>query len=209
VLANLMAVRSGSLGKTASFVRIRWNDMVLAKPVLDMGPDAIIFPYVRTVEEARAAVAACTYPPAGVRGYGPLRALGYGADTPLHYVTETFRTLMRFIQVEHIDAVNCLGEMAKVEGIDGFIVGPNDLSGSVGHIGEPLHPDMLPIYDKIGEVLRGSGRLFGVSVGYDVPTIRQWLARGVNLLFTGNDVGYVYDGAIGVKRGLDELIPTK
>ncbi len=208
VLNNLIAVRSGSLGKTAAFVRIPWNDMVLAKPIIDMGPDAIIFPYVRSVDEAKAAVAACAYPPAGVRGYGPLRALGYGADTPMNYVSCTSSEMLRIIQVEHIDAVNCLEDMLKVDGIDGFIVGPNDLSGSLGHIGDTMNKEMIPVYDRIGEILRGSGKLFGVSVGYDETIIKQWIDRGINIIFTGNDVGYVYDGAMSVKTGLKKIINT-
>lgn len=205
VLDNLIAIKAGSKGETAAFVRIPWNDMVLAKPIIDMGPDAIIFPYVRNAEEAKNAVASCEYPPAGIRGYGPLRALGYGSDTPLNYVKNTCREMLRIIQVEHIDCVNCLEEILKIDGIDGFIVGPNDLSGSLGHIGEYRHPDMDPVYDHIGDILRGTGKLFGVSLGFEPEFICQWIDRGVNIVFTGHDVGYVYEGAIRIKKGLNEI----
>ena len=68
---TLIAARAGG---TPAWVRIPWNDPVLAKPVLDMGADGIIFPYIRTLEDAERAVAACEYPPRGVRGYGPMKA---------------------------------------------------------------------------------------------------------------------------------------
>ncbi|MBO4792244.1 MAG: aldolase, partial [Clostridia bacterium] len=99
---NLIAARAGG---TPAFVRIPWNDKVLAKPVIDMGPEGIIFPYIRSADDARAAVAACEYPPAGERGYGPLRALDYGGIAQTDFVDRIYRRMWRIIQIEHIDAV--------------------------------------------------------------------------------------------------------
>lgn len=202
LLGNLIAAHSGG---TPAFVRIPWNDMVLAKPVIDMGPDAIIFPYIRTADDARRAVAACEYPPKGIRGYGPLRALDYGAIPQVDFVDREYRKMWRVIQIEHIDAVNHLEEICDVEGIDAFIVGPNDLSGSVGHIGRVTHPDMMPIYDHLSAILRKRGKCFGVSMGFIPEVIDQWLTRGARMIFAGNDVGYVYEGASAVKQGLLDL----
>ena len=77
---------------TASLVRVAWNDFVLAKPILDMGPDAIIFPQVNTVEQAMAAIAACTYPPDGVRGWGPMRVNDYGLIDNDRFIKELLWT---------------------------------------------------------------------------------------------------------------------
>ena len=202
VLNNLIAVRAGG---AASFVRVAWNDFVLTKPIIDMGPDAIIFPYVRTVEEAKYAVASCAYPPEGMRGYGPLRASDYGGISQIDYVDTRFRDMLRIIQIEHIDAVNCLEELVTIDGIDGFIVGPNDLSGSVGHIGRPNHPDMMPIYDRIGEILKGTDKLFGVSLAYDEAVVAQWLARGINTLFCGTDAEFVHRGADNLYQTMKQI----
>ncbi len=202
VCNNLIAVKAGG---ASAFVRIPWNDPVLAKPIIDMGVDGIIFPYIRTVDEVRLAVASCTYPPEGTRGYGPMRALEYGNLDKCDFVDRKYREMMRIIQVEHIDLIDHLEEIAEMEGVDGFIVGPNDLSGSVGHIGRPQHPDMFPIYDKIGKALRNSGKLFGVSLGYDKETIEQWLGRGVNTIFTGTDVEYIHNGAVDIMNKLNEM----
>ena len=199
---NLIAAHSGG---TPAFVRIPWNDSVRAKPVIDMGCDGIIFPYVRTAEEAAYAVASCEYPPRGIRGYGPLRALDYNGIEQADYVHSVYRKMWRVIQIEHVDAVNNLEEIVKVEGVDAYIVGPNDLSASVGHIGDVSHPDMMPIYDKIGEVMQKHGRLFGVSMGFVPEVIRQWRARGARMIFAGNDVGYVYEGARSVLDGMRKL----
>ena len=203
---NLIAARAGG---TPSFVRIPWNDMVLAKPVIDMGPEGIIFPYIRSAEDARCAVEACEYPPRGVRGYGPLRALDYGSIPQVEFVDHTYRKMWRILQIEHIDAVEHLEEIVQVEGIDAYIVGPNDLSGSVGHIGRVTHPDMMPIYDRIGEVMKKYNKLFGVSMGFVPEVIDQWLSRGARMIFAGNDAGYVHDGAADVLRGLHERVVAR
>ncbi len=199
---NLIAARSGG---TPAFVRIRWNDKVLAKPILDMGPDGIIFPYIRTVTDAKEAVRACEYPPYGDRGYGPLRALNYGAIAPIDYVKKEYRRMWRILQIEHIDAVDNLEEIVQVEGIDAYVVGPNDLSGSLGHMGEPHHPDMMPVYDRIGEVMQKYGKLFGVSVGFNQDIIQQWIGRGARMIFVGSDVWHVYEGAAATLRNLQNI----
>ncbi len=199
---NLIAARAGG---TPAFVRIPWNDKVLAKPVIDMGPEGIIFPYIRSADDARAAVAACEYPPKGERGYGPLRALDYGGIAQIDFVDRIYRKMWRILQIEHIDAVEALDDILDVEGIDAYVVGPNDLSASMGHIGRTDHPDMIEVYDTIGRKMKERGKLFGVSMGFVPEAINGWLARGAGMIFAGNDVGYVHDGAGAVLEGLRSL----
>jgi len=199
---NMIAAKAGG---TPAWVRIPWNDPVRAKPVLDMGAEGIIFPYVRTAEEAGLAAAACSYPPEGIRGYGPLRALDYGGITQMEYVTKTYRSCLRIIQIEHIDAVKNLRAIASVEGIDAFIVGPNDLSGSVGKIGMVKDPELMELYREIGGVLTEMGRPFGVSTGCDPEFLQFWRSIGATILFAGNDVGYVYEGAKAVQELLGSI----
>lgn len=192
VINNLIACNEAG---AAAVVRIPWNDPVMAKPILDMGADAIIFPYIRTVEDAKLAAAACTYPPEGIRGYGPQRANCYGLMDQLEYVHRDYRAALRFIQLEHIDALKCLEGILQVEGIDGFIFGPNDLAGSIGLIGQPRHEKALEITKRATEVLRKAGKPFGTSVGYDEETLAWWRNEGATLLFAGYDTGYVMEGA--------------
>ena len=189
---TLIAAKAGG---TPAWVRIPWNDPVLAKPVLDMGADGIIFPYIRTVEDAKRAVEACEYPPRGVRGYGPMRANLYGEIPQSEYVTKTYRECRRVIQIEHIDAVNDLENIASVDGIDAFILGPNDLSGSVGMIGKVKAPEMIKIYERAAAVLRKTGKPFGVATFYDEEWLTMWKNFGATILFVGCDYGFVHDGA--------------
>lgn len=206
VVNNLIAARAGG---TPAWVRVPWNDPVLVKPIVDMGADGIIFPYVRTAEEAKLAVASCTYPPNGIRGYGPLRALNYGAITQHDFVHTYYRKCRRVIQLEHIEAIRNLPEIADVEGIDAFIVGPNDLSASIGRIGEVRHPELLALYREIADILREKKKVFGVSMGYNEEVIRDWLSLGARIIFTGNDVGYVYEGASAVRKGYDRIAESE
>ncbi len=202
VINNLIACNEAG---AAAVVRIAWNDPVLAKPILDMGADAIIFPYIRTADDARLAAAACTYPPQGVRGYGPQRANLYGLGDQLEYVRRDYRAALRFIQLEHIDALECLDEILDVEGIDGFIFGPNDLAGSMGLIGQPRHERALEATRRATEKLRKAGRPFGASVGYDEETLTWWRAEGATLLFAGYDTGYVMEGARNTLAGMRRI----
>ena len=202
LMQNLIAAKAGG---TPAVVRIPWNDPVLAKPVLDMGVDGIIFPYVRTAEEARIAVASCEYPPKGIRGFGPFRALDYGKGDAPEYIRDISRRTARLIQIEHIDAVNNLREIAKVEGIDGFIVGMNDLSASLGYLGDTQNPHMLPIYDRIGEILTEVRIPFGVSSASDEGILRRWRERGATIIFAGHDIEYVTNGALSMLRLMNTL----
>ena len=177
LLNNLIAARAGG---TTAWVRLRWNDPVLAKPILDMGAEGIIFPYVRTAEEA---------------GYGPLRALRYGEITQNEYVTETYKECKKIIQLEHIDAINNLSEIVKVNGIDAFVFGPNDLSGSLGLIGQVTHPDCIAAYEKGAKILRECGIPFGVATFSDPDWLNYWKSLGATVFFSAADWNFVYNGA--------------
>ena len=192
LLQNLIAAKAGG---TPAIVRIAWNDHVLAKPVLDMGVDGIVFPYIRTVEDAKLAVSACEYPPKGIRGFGPFRALDYCKGDVCEYIHSTSRNTARIIQIEHIDAVENLREIAEVEGIDAFIVGMNDLSGSLGYLGDTQNLAMIPVYERIAETLREMNKPFGVSAATDETVLRFWKERGATIIFSGHDIEFIVNGA--------------
>ena len=114
VQAHFMATKGSD---TAVLVRVPWNDPVLIKPVLDIGADGIIVPMVRTVDEVRRAVAACRYPPDGIRGFGPRRASGFGRLGGPDYCRLANESIIVVVQIEHIDAVNNLDEILAVPGL--------------------------------------------------------------------------------------------
>ena len=198
ILQHIMAAGDAN---TASLVRIAWNDPVLVKPVLEMGPDGIIFPFVRTVEEARAAIASCTYPPKGNRGFGPRRALQYGCLDVDDYLKQADESILKILQIEHKDAVESLDEIVMVEGVDIIVVGSNDLSASYGMIGKTRDERMMKIYDQIADICKKRNMPFGVSLGStDYDSMKDWIDRGVVFIGCGDDIGYMSEGCKSTHR---------
>jgi len=128
---------------TTALVRVPWNDPVLIKPVLDIGAEGIVIPMVRNAEEARRAVAACLYPPAGIRGFGPRRPNNFGRIAGPEYCKSANESILIIPQLEHIDAVKNIEAIASVPGISAIVIGPNDLSGSMGLMAQSRHPDVV------------------------------------------------------------------
>ena len=96
---------------------------MIIKPYLDLAPDGIICPMVNTPELAEAAVAACRYPPLGIRGWGPRRGVGYGGFDTQVYIKESEHYPLVICQIEHIDAVRNLDKILQVPGVDSFAIG--------------------------------------------------------------------------------------
>jgi 2-keto-3-deoxy-L-rhamnonate aldolase RhmA len=182
--AHIMAAE---LAGTAPIVRVPWNDAVSIKQVLDLGAAGIIVPMVRTAEEARQAVAACRYPPEGVRGYGPRRSSHYGR-MPWAAVSEyANRSVLAVVQIEHIDAVQNLDDILDVPGLDGIYLGTGDLALSMGILPETAHPD---VEDAIATVIRKARQknvLAGLSVEDDVDGTLKRIEEGVQWLALGDD----------------------
>ena len=178
----------------APFVRVPWNDPVLVKPILEMGPAAIVFPFIRTVEEAKLAVASCKYPPAGIRGFGPLKAINYGTIDLGQYLELSKTEPWVILQIEHIDGVNNLAKIIKIPGVDSIAVGPNDLSGSIGLLGQTRHQEVLKLLDRIAETCNKVGFPFGASIGWNEENVSDWIKRDVKWICIDADVSYIVNG---------------
>jgi 4-hydroxy-2-oxoheptanedioate aldolase len=122
-------------------VRVPWNDQVYLKRLLDLGAQSLMIPMVESAEEARAAVAACRYPPRGRRGYAaPIaRAANYGLDRD--YIRHAHDDLLLMLQIESAAAVAAIPEIAAVDGVDLLFVGANDLAGSIDRLEALDAPD--------------------------------------------------------------------
>jgi 2-dehydro-3-deoxyglucarate aldolase len=173
-------------------VRLSANDPVQIKRVMDAGAHGVIVPMVNSSEDAERAVAAVKYPPLGRRGVGLARAQGYGARFE-EYKSWLEQESIVIVQVEHIKAVENLGDILSTEGVDGFIVGPYDLSASLGVSGQFEHPAM---FDALREVRRVGGSRKEVAGYHVVPpqpdlVIQKvqegyrFLAYSVDMLFLG------------------------
>ncbi len=144
-------------------VRLSANDSVQIKRVMDAGAYGVIVPMVNSALEAEQVVMSVYYPPKGRRGVGLARAQGYGASFD-RYLVWVNREVVVIVQVEHIEAVNNLESILSVEGVDGFIIGPYDLSGSLGIPGQFDHPLMKEAMGRIETVGAALGKAPGIHV---------------------------------------------
>jgi 4-hydroxy-2-oxoheptanedioate aldolase len=189
LLAQLQAVKGGT---ATPIVRPAWNDIVLIKRVLDIGPQTILVPYVQSAEEARLAVAATRYPPKGMRGVGGARASGYGRIT--NYVKQADSEMCVLVQVETKTALNRLEEIASVEGVDGVFIGPSDLSASLGHIGETGHPEPQRAIEDAARRLKAIGKASGILTTNEEEA-RRYIGWGYVFVAVGVDMGVLMRGA--------------
>ena len=145
------------------FVRVGHNDELIIKRVLDAGAQGIIVPMINSKEDAIKAVNAVKYPPQGTRGVGLARAQNYGFSFEGYAKTVNSQTTV-IAQIEHIDAINNLDEILTVEGIDGTIIGPYDLSGSMGKPGKYDDQDVKEVLLKYEKISKKFDKPFGYHV---------------------------------------------
>jgi 2-keto-3-deoxy-L-rhamnonate aldolase RhmA len=148
-LDNVLTMLQATNGADVSTViRVPWNDKTMIKRALDLGPDGIIVPLVKTREEAEAAVRAMKYPPWGDRGAGLARAQCYGLHMG-EYMETANNEVMTIPMIEHIQAVENIDEILKVKGLDSVMVGALDLSGSMGMLGQTGDPKVEGAVQKV------------------------------------------------------------
>ena len=178
---------------SAPVVRVPWNDMVNIKRVLDIGAQSLLFPYVCSAEEAKAAVASTRYPPAGVRGVaGTTRATRFGRVKD--YAKRAHEEICVLVQVETKPALDQLEAICAVDGVDGVFIGPADLHASMGYPGETSNPAVLPlIEDAMRRIVKA-----GKAPGYLSPLetdAKRMLAAGCLFCAVGADIGLLARGA--------------
>lgn len=174
-------------------VRVPWNDSVWIKRVLDLGCDGIVVPQVKSATDARQAVAACMYPPLGIRSVGLARAQSFGLKFK-EYVDSANDEITVILQIEHIDAVKCIDDILAVEGIDAIVVGPYDLSGSMNLTGQVSHPDVVAAIDKV--FLSGKENEVPIGIFAGSPEAAEpYLENGCRLIALGTDAMYLWKSA--------------
>ncbi len=192
LLACVTVIRQSG---TAVIVRAHTGDHAHTKRILEMGVDGIVFPNVETPLQAEEAVRSCLYPPAGFRGFGPLGAAGYGL-VPQEEVLAQAENICILVQIESQTAVENMAEIAKNKRIDGYILGPCDLSGSIGCLGEICREENLTLARQVVETAEKYDRCAGISLG---TTDRQeqmfWSQMGYRMMSAGADYVYMCEGA--------------
>ena len=143
-------VRIIELGGSVPLVRLSANDPVQIKRVMDAGAHGVIVPMVNSKEDVEKIVSAVHYPNKGVRGVGLARAQGYGAK--FHEYREWLQNeSVIIVQIEHVDALKNIKEILSCDDVDGYIIGPYDLSASMGLAGQFDNPDVVKALQSIKE----------------------------------------------------------
>jgi 2-dehydro-3-deoxyglucarate aldolase len=186
-------IRAIQAARMDPLVRLTSNNPDLAKRVMDFGASGVVVPMVNDRAAAQRAVAAVKYPPAGTRGVGLSRAQGYGTSFDEYAKTINDRSIV-IAQVEHIDAIRSLGEIISVPGIDGTIIGPYDLSASMGKPGRYGDDDVKAVLADYERISATAGKTMGSHVVETDPALvldkvkrgYTFLGFGVDFLFLGD-----------------------
>jgi 2-dehydro-3-deoxyglucarate aldolase/4-hydroxy-2-oxoheptanedioate aldolase len=188
MLGHLIAARAGG---TATLVRIPSNDVGWVKRVLDSGAEGIILPRAHSAREVADFVSACRYPPLGTRGFGPRRPMQYGQLEQREYLQQANRDIFVAVQVETVELLAELDEVLKLDGLDSLVLGPQDLSGSMGRLGETTHPEVVDAMKTVASKAKAGGKFIGAGLGANPEFAQVLIECGVQWLQAGNDFEYM------------------
>ncbi|MEW5911503.1 MAG: aldolase/citrate lyase family protein [Thermodesulfobacteriota bacterium] len=181
-------IRAIDLCGVPVLVRLSANDPVQIKRIMDAGAHGVVVPMVNSAAEAEAAVRAVQYPPRGQRGVGLGRAQGYGAAFA-EYKRWLQEEAVVIVQIEHIQGVKNLAAIVAVDGVDGCIVGPYDLSGSLGRPGDFAHPDLAKAMQAVLAQAARSGKPAGLHVVEPDPAeLKRRVQEGYRFLAYSVDI---------------------
>ena len=147
-------------------------------------------------------MAACRYPPAGIRGWAPRRPSNYGRKGDADKLRrEGDETVLCFVQIEHIDSIRNLDEILETPGLDGIAIGPMDLSASMGLIGQLRHPQVIAAIETAVTRASRKGLMVGTSIGHDVDLALAFIEWGAQWIALGADFSLMIETADRLSAG--------
>jgi 2-dehydro-3-deoxyglucarate aldolase len=188
--------------RTACIVRVPEAAEVPIKKALDLGAHGIIVPQVNTAKQAASVVRWARYAPEGARGVGLARAHGYGVRFR-EYLSAANREIAVIVQAEHAHAVENIDAIVRVAGVDAVLLGPYDLSASLGKMGQVDDSQVVEAIDRVTEACRAVGMPLGYF-GVTAAAVQPYLARGYTLIVAGVDTLYLANGARALLEELRE-----
>jgi 4-hydroxy-2-oxoheptanedioate aldolase len=180
-------ITATAVASCVPLARVAWNLPWLAKPLLDAGALGIVVPLVRSAEDARAAVAACRYAPAGERGWGPFYAPSRWGLGAFDYSAAADAAILTILLIEHVDAVRAIDAIAATPGVDVAMIAPYDLSTSLGKPGAFEDPEFLAAVAEAERGIRAAGVVLGGLAATGERT-RALIGRGYRFLCLAYDV---------------------
>jgi 2-dehydro-3-deoxyglucarate aldolase len=189
LIPQLMALKDSA---SAPVVRPSSNGVVEIKRLLDAGFHNFLVPYVESADEAKRAVAATRYPPAGVRGVSvSQRSNRYGSVADYFKVVNDHIAVM--LQIESRAGVAAAAEIAAVDGVDGLFIGPSDLAAGYGHLGNPSHPEVQAAMAAVFAAAKSAGKPVGILSPVEADA-RRYLEMGASYVAVGSDLGVLRMG---------------
>lgn len=188
LLSHLIAARAGGV---AALVRVPSLDIAWTKRVLDTGAEGVILPRSTSVEEVQQFVDACRYPNLGTRGFGPRRPTHYARFGGNEYLQHANEQIFVVAQIETVEALEQLDQIVAIPGLDSLVVGPNDLSGSMGMLGQIQHPRVLDAIRQIAETAHAAGLHVGLGMGATLDYALEVRNLGIDWIQCGNDFEYM------------------
>lgn len=201
VLEQLQAVAAYP---THPVVRLPTDDPVLIKQYLDIGAQSLLIPMVESEGQARRLVAATRYAPQGMRGVASARASRWGAVSD--YLKRASDSVCLLVQVETVKGLESLDEILAVPGVDGVFVGPSDLAASLGHLGDPGHPDVVAKITTSIERIVQSGKAAGILTA-DNALAHNYIQNGVTFCAVGIDTIMLAQAARALARRFKQDLP--
>jgi 4-hydroxy-2-oxoheptanedioate aldolase len=185
--------RAAELRGVTPMTRVTTNQAHIILRFLDAGSHGVHVPWVNTAKGVEQAVQAVKYWPRGKRGLAGSRAADWGMVESLGaYTARANRETMVIVHIETAQAVEAVEEYVAIEGVDVLFIGPTDLSHSLGHPGDPAHPEVVAAMKRVAEAVVPSDKVMGIFAGTpDMAT--EWLGRGARYLATGVE-GFLKQG---------------
>lgn len=201
-LAMLQAITAGNPA-CAPLVRLPGNDYATTKRFLDAGAQGVIAPLINTAAEAREVVRAVKYPPLGGRGVGYCRANAYGANVTPQTLRDANDNTFICLQIEHADALAQLDDILQVGEIDAALIGPYDLSASLGLTGDFTHPRMIAAEREILAACQRHGVAAGIHVVQPAPdAVAQRIREGYRFIAYSLDITFLMTACRQALKGM-------
>ena len=166
-------------------VRLPEGNAALIKRYLDVGAQTLLIPMVDTDEQARALVDATRYAPAGMRGMATMTRAARWSRVR-NYVQRAREEICLIPQIETVEALENIDAIATTDGVDAVFIGPVDLSASMGHVGQPGHPEVLAAIEKALNRIRAAGKPAG-TLSVDETLAKRFISMGFTFVAVGVD----------------------
>ncbi|MFD1260607.1 4-hydroxy-2-oxoheptanedioate aldolase [Entomomonas asaccharolytica] len=167
-------------------IRPRIGDTAIIKQLLDIGAQTLLIPMVDTAEQAAELVKAMHYPPKGIRGVGSALARASRWNTIPDYLHKAGDELCLLVQIETKAGLDNLDAIVNTEGVDGVFIGPADLSASLGHLGNPKHPEVQEAIEHALQRIKQAGKASGILMA-DKALAKRYIELGCNFVAVGTD----------------------